>query len=460
MMDEIDSESSVYGANKTRWHTHAWRFGLAALILALITFFWLIHGSDAALSVDDLSGPKPKITTPKLELLPSVHISKVVGWQGDAKPQAAAGLQVNAFASDLDHPRWLLVLPNGDVLVSESSAPAHNTTGVWDWISGLLMRSASGSDHSPNKIILLRDSKGTGVADQRFTLLEGLNSPSGMALVGNTLYVADTDALLAFPYSIGQTSITAKPHKIIDIPANAPNMHWARNVIAAEDGKHLYVSVGSNSNIAEEGLDQETKRAAVLQVDPRTGEVNIYSTGMRNPNGMAYDPMSKAIWVTVNERDMLGPDVPPDYLTRLEFGAHYGWPYSYWGGYMDTRVDPNTPDELQYYKRPEYALGAHTASLGLVFADASKLGASYGYGAFIAQHGSWNRRPQAGYRLVYVPFEANGYPKQLPQEVLTGFLDKDGNAQGRPVDVVADHRGALLVSDDAGNRIWRVGAAR
>jgi glucose/arabinose dehydrogenase len=445
----------------TRWTTHL--IAIPVLLIAVIGggLAYFLHGAEAKLTVDEVSGPHPKITDPKQELLPSVHISKVVHWQGDAKPVAAPGLQVQAFATGLDHPRWLLTLPNGDVLVSESNTPAHPVQGFMDWISGILMSSANGSDHSPNKIILLRDTKASGVADQRFTLLEGLKSPSGMAYVDGTLYVANTDALLAYPYKLGDTSLAAKPRKIADLPANLPNMHWARNVIPSEDGKTLYVSVGSNSNIADGGFDAEKSRANVLQIDPKTGETRIYSGGMRNPNGMAFDPKSKAIWVTVNERDMLGPDLPPDFMTRLEFGADYGWPYTFWGGYTDPRIDPNLPDNrLQYFKRPEYALGAHTASLGIVFSNDAKLGPAYPYGVFVAQHGSWNRRPQVGYRVVYIPFEANGYPKAKPVEVLTGFLDKDGNAQGRPVDVVLDKTGALLVSDDAGNRVWRVSAAR
>ncbi len=443
--------------NKVRWRIHL--LLAPALILAIIlgTLIYLLNGTAAAVSEDLLTGPRPKITEPKTEwLLPSVHLSSVVGWRGDAKPQAGPGLKVNAFATGLENPRWLLTLPNGDVLVSESNRPARPTTGLMDWITRLVMSRASGSDHSPDKILLLRDSKGNGTADQRFTLLEGLHSPSGMALVGDTLYVANTDALVAYPYTLGATRITAPAVKIIDLPANAPNMHWPRNVIASTDGKLLYVTVGSNSNIAEGGMDAEVNRAAVLEVDPAKKEFRIYATGLRNPNGLAIEPHSKAIWTTVNERDQLGPDLPPDYMTRVEFGADYGWPYAYWGGYMDVRVDPNTPDRLQYYKRPEYALGAHTAPLGIAFAGDARLGAAFSKGAFVAQHGSWNRRPQSGYRLVYIPFGDNDYPSGKPAVVLSGFLDQDGNAQGRPVDVVVDKSGALLVSDDAGNRIWRI----
>ncbi len=442
----------------TSWRKHLIFFPLMLLLIGAAVVLYLVRGQAAQLTVDELTGPHPKITAPKLELLPSIHIANIVHWQGDAKPIAAPGLSVKAFATGLDHPRWLLGLPNGDVLVSESNSPAHPTTGIKDWITKWMLSTGQGADHSPNKIMLLRDTKGTGVADQSFTLLEGLNSPSGMLLVGDTLYVADTDALLAFPYHVGETKIIAKPRKVIDLPAAAPNMHWARNVILAEDGKHLYVSVGSNSNIAEDGLDAEHHRANVLEVDPANGATRIYAAGMRNPNGMAIEPKSKTVWVTVNERDMLGPDVPPDYMTRLEFGSDYGWPYSYWGGYMDQRVDPNVPDQLQYFKRPEYALGAHTASLGIAFAGEAKLGKAFANGAFIAQHGSWNRRPQVGYRVIFVPFGANGYPNGKPTEILTGFLNTDGNAQGRPVDVIIDKSGGLLVSDDSGNRIWRVTA--
>ncbi len=445
--------------SKVRWRIHLLLAPLLILTIVCGTVAYLIHGSAAALSEGELTGPHPKITPPKTEwVLPSVHISKVVGWKGDARPLAAPGLEVRAFATGLDHPRWLFGLPNGDVLVSESNAPARAAVGVMDWVSRRLMRRATGSDHSPDKIILLRDTRGTGFADQRFTLLEGLHSPSGMALVGETLYVANTDALLAYPYKSGDTKITAKPQKIIDLPANAPNMHWARNVIASADGKLLYVTVGSNSNIAEDGFEAEQNRAAVLEVDIAKRDFRIFATGLRNPNGLALEPRTQAIWTTVNERDQLGPDLPPDYMTRVEFGADYGWPYAYWGGYIDTRVEPNDPGRLQYYKRPDYALGAHTAPLGIVFTQGAKLGAGFGNGAIVAQHGSWNRRPQTGYRLIYVPFGGNGYPNGKPVELLGGFLNKDGDAQGRPVDAIVDQSGALLVSDDAGNRIWRVTA--
>lgn len=433
-------------------------FLLLAVFAAAIYFVG--KGEPAKLSVAAVTGVKPEISTPNRERFPLINLAKPVGWANGAKPAAANGLVVNAFADKLDHPRWMYLLPNGDVLVAETNSPPRPKEGIVDWVMNLLMGRAGAGSPSANRITLLRDSNGDGVADQRSALLEGLNSPFGMALIGETLYVANTDAVLAFPYKEGDTKVTAKAQKIVDLPGGYN--HWARNLIPTEDGKRLYVTVGSASNIGERGMDKEVNRAAILEVDPAKKSFRIFATGLRNPNGLAYEPLSKALWTTVNERDMLGGDLVPDYLTRVEFGADYGWPNSYWGGYEDRRVEPLRPDRLEYVKRPDYALGPHVAALGLAFADATNLGRAYANGAFIGLHGSWNRKPVSGYKVVFVPFGTNGYPlpDSKPQDFLTGFLNSKGEAQGRPVGVTADRTGGLLVADDVGNIIWRVALPR
>jgi glucose/arabinose dehydrogenase len=442
----------------------------ALIILGLLTtagigaYWYLLTPAEAQLAVEDVMGPTPTISAPRREDFPSIKIGDVVGWGLEGRPVAGSGLKVAAFADKLDHPRWMLVLSNGDILVSESSAPTRKTQGIADWIGRTLIKRAGGADPSADRITLLRDTNDDGVADFRSILLSkanGLFSPSGMAVVGETLYVGNTNALLSFPFKVGDTRIGAKGTKLFDIPASAPNNHWARNVVASPDGSNLYITVGSNSNIGENGMESERARACVYEYDLKTRERRIFATGLRNPNGLAWEPSSKALWVTVNERDMLGPDVPPDYMTQLDFGANYGWPQSYWGGYEDLRVEPRLPDELQYFKRPDYALGPHTASLGLSFANGAALGPAFANGAFVAQHGSWNRVPASGYKVLFIPFGDNGFPAKGGKriDVLTGFLSKDGDAQGRPVDVRVDKRGGLLVTDDAGGRIWRVTAS-
>jgi glucose/arabinose dehydrogenase len=397
------------------------------------------------------------------EAFPSIRIAKVVGWAADTKPVAAQDLAVAEYARDLDHPRWLKLLPNGDILVAESTQPSREAAGLGDRIARYIMKSANGSDASANRITLLRDSDGDGKVDVRSVLLtaaNGLNSPYGMELVGDTLYIANTDALLAFPYKEGDTKITAKGEKIVPLPAGVPNNHWARNVIASPDKKTLLVTVGSNSNIGENGLKSEEYRANVLEVFPKQKTFRIFTAGLRNPNGLAYEPKTGYLWTTVNERDQLGPDTPPDYLATVDFGGHYGWPWYYWR-LPDNRVQPQRPDLQQYVKKPNYALGPHTASLGLAFAGSAKLGDKFANGAFIGQHGSWNRVPPSGYKVVYIPFNERGFPdaKAKPIDVLTGFLSAKNEAQGRPAGVAIDKSGALLVADDAGNRIWRVSAA-
>jgi glucose/arabinose dehydrogenase len=372
-------------------------------------------------------------------------------------PQSAPGTQVVAFASGLDHPRWLYVLPNGDVLVAESNAPPkpEDGKGIKGWLMGLVMKWAGAGVPSANRITLLRDSDGDGVADVRSVLLDGLNSPIGMALVGNDLYIANSDAIVRFPYAAGDTRISARASKVVNLPAGPINHHWTKNLIASPDGSKLYVTVGSNSNVAERGMEAEVERAAIWEVDIGSGAHRLFATGLRNPNGLAWEPHSGALWTVVNERDELGSDLVPDYLTSVRDGGFYGWPYSYYGPHIDERVTPPRPDLVAAAIAPDYALGPHTAPLGLSSSAGTTLPEVFTKGMFIGQHGSWNRRPHSGYKVIFVPFD-KGKPSGEPVDVLTGFLSGDGNAFGRPVGVVLDKSGALLVADDVGNVVWRV----
>ncbi|ANI78707.1 MULTISPECIES: PQQ-dependent sugar dehydrogenase [Sphingobium] len=433
---------------------------LIILVLVAGVIFYFAQGDKAQLAVGADTGKEPVFTAPRSELIPTMNVADVKGWAAGEKPVAAKGLSVARFAEGLSHPRSLLALPNGDILVAETNSPPRPSGGIVNRIMTHLMDKAGAGVPSANRITLLRDADGDGRAEVKTAFLTGLHSPYGMALVGDTLYIANTDALMAFPYKAGETRITAKGRKILNLPANAPNMHWTKSLAASPEGL-LYVGVGSNSNIGENGLDGEANRAAVLEVNPKTGGYRIYASGLRNPVGLAFEPKSGALWGVVNERDMLGGDLVPDYLTRVEFGAFYGWPWNYWGGYEDRRVQPQRPEVREYTKRPDYALGNHVAPLGLAFADKVKIGGTLANGAFVGLHGSWNRKPAAGYKVVFVPFAANGeVGKAKPVDVLSGFLNADGDAHGRPVDVAADAKGALLVSDDVGNVIWRVTGAR
>jgi glucose/arabinose dehydrogenase len=402
-------------------------------------------------------GSHPTLPPPNPTLLPTVNIAPAKGWPAGAKPQAAAGLAVNAFATNLDHPRWLYVLPNGDVLVAETNAPPkpEDGKGIKGWVMKQVMQRAGAGVPSANRITLLRDANGDGSAETRTVFLQGLNSPFGMALVGNSLYVANTDGLVRFPYHSGVTRITAPGVKVLDLPAGSINHHWTKNVIASRDGARLYVTVGSNSNVGENGMQNEVNRAAIWEVDPASGGSRLFASGLRNPNGLAWQPQSGALWTAVNERDEIGSDLVPDYMTSVKDGAFYGWPYSYYGQHVDTRVQPPRPDWVAKAIAPDYALGAHTASLGLAFYEGNLLPKRYRNGAFIGQHGSWNRQPRSGYKVIFVPF-ANGHPAGNPEAVLSGFVDKNGNALGRPVGVAVDSVGAVLVADDVGNSIWRV----
>lgn len=365
------------------------------------------------------------------------------------------------FASDLDHPRWLYVLPNGDVLVAETNAPPRpdDGKGIRGLVFNYFMKKAGAAVPSANRITLLRDADGDGIAETRSAFLTALNSPFGMALVGDVLYVANTDAVVRFPYSPGATSITASPVKVVDLPAGPLNHHWTKNLIAKADGSRLYVSVGSNSNVAENGILQERDRAAILEVDPAAGVYRVFASGLRNPVGMAWHAETGELWTTVNERDELGSDLVPDYMTSVKDGGFYGWPYSYYGQHVDERVEPRRPDLVATAIVPDYALGPHTASLGLADAKGSRLPAPFKTGMFVGQHGSWNRSPRSGYKVIFVPFR-QGRPSGQPIDVLTGFLDAEGHARGRPVGVAIDARGALLVADDVGNAVWRVTASQ
>jgi glucose/arabinose dehydrogenase len=417
-------------------------------------------GGPARLPVSAGTGPTPTLPAPNGSLIPTVNVAKASGWPPGAHPTAAAGTSVNALAEGLQHPRWLYVLPNGDVLVAETNAPPkpEDGKGIKGWVMKKLMSRAGAGVPSANRITLLRDADGDGVAETRSVLLSGLHSPFGMALVGQQLYVADTDAVLRFPYTEGETQITAKGEKVVDLPGGPINHHWTKNVVASPDGKKLYVTVGSNSNVAENGIAAEQGRAAIWEVDPATGEHRIFASGLRNPNGMGFEPDTKVLWVSVNERDELGSDLVPDYMTSVKDGAFYGWPYSYYGAHVDTRVKPQRPDLVASAVVPDYALGPHTASLGMTFSTGSTL-PPFAHGAFVGQHGSWNRKPHSGYKVIYVPFDG-GKPSGPPVDVLTGFLHDGKEACGRPVGVAVDRRGALLVADDVGNTVWRVSATK
>lgn len=414
-------------------------------------------GESSTLQVSDGTGPAPKLPEPNKTLIPTVNIAEAIGWPQGAKPTPAQGLQVGAFAEGLDHPRWLYVLPNGDVLVAETNAPPKpdDSKGIRGWVMKKVMGRAGAGVPSPNRITLLRDANHDGIAETRTVFLENLNSPFGMTLVGNDLYVADTDRLIRFPYKEGDTQINAQPTKVVDLPGGTLNHHWTKNVIASRDGSKLYVTTGSNSNVGENGMEAEEGRAAIWEVDRASGKHRIFASGLRNPNGLAWEPRTGALWTAVNERDEIGSDLVPDYITSVKDGAFYGWPYSYYGQNVDARVEPQNPALVAKAIAPDYAVGPHTASLGLTFAEGSTLPAPFTEGAFIGQHGSWNRKPHSGYKVIFVPFN-DGKPVGQPVDVLTGFLDADEKAQGRPVGVVIDKQGGLLVADDVGNKIWRV----
>lgn len=409
----------------------------------------LAHNADA--------GTQPIIAAPNTGLLPTVNVAPASRWEAGSSPQPANGLTVHAMAAGLNHPRWLHVLPNGDVLVAETNAPAPRDGGggLRGWVMRLLMKRAGSAGVSADRITLLRDVDGDGIAELKSVLLTNLHSPFGMALVGNNLYVANTDRIVRFPYVHDATRINDGGTVVAVLPATPPNYHWTRNLIAHPDGSRLYVTVGSNSNIGEHGMEHEVDRAAILEVDLATGTRRVFASGLRNPNGLAWNPRNGTLWTVVNERDELGSDLVPDYLTSVRDGGFYGWPCCYFGTHVDARVQPQRPDLVARALRPDYALGAHVAPLGLAFNTGALLSGPFREGVFIAEHGSWNRRPLSGYKVVFVAFRA-GRPVGLPQDVLTEFLDGDGRARGRPAGVAIDRTGALLVADDVGNVVWRV----
>lgn len=407
-------------------------------------------------------GARPEMPAPEgKKLIPTVKVAEATGWPAGRMPLPADSLAVNALASGLDHPRWLYVLPNGDVLVAETNGPKRpkDEEGIKAKVMKKMRSKAGAGTPSANRITLLRDGDGDGVAETRSVLIENLHSPFGMALIGNELFVANTDGIVKFPYRSGETRITAQAVPVTDLPGGERNHHWTKNIIASRDGTKLYATVGSNSNVAENGMSEEEGRAAIYEVDVKTGAKKLFATGLRNPNGMAWEPSSGALWTVANERDELGNDLVPDYLTSVKQDTFYGWPYSYYGQHVDARVEPPRPDLVARAVAPDYALGAHVAALGLTYShnSPSALPRKLSDGMFVGEHGSWNRDPPAGYKVVFIPF-ANGRPSGEPVDVLTGFVSNEGQAMGRPVGVAIDGKGALLVADDVGNAIWRVTA--
>ncbi|PHQ26136.1 sorbosone dehydrogenase [Marinobacter guineae] len=435
-----------------------WPISLALLPLVVLLS---ACGGHARLPAQAGTGANPELPPPNPTLIPTVEIAPAVGWPDGTTPTPTANREVTAFAKGLDHPRWLYVLPNGDVLVAETNAPPGKSGigGIKGWVMKRVMERAGAAVPSANRITLLRDTDGDGKAEFRSVFLQGLHSPFGMALVGDTLYVANANALLKVPYQSGETTITAAPVKVIDLPGKGEelNHHWTKSLLASADGAHLYVGVGANSNVAENGMHVEHMRAAILEIDAATGAMRVFASGLRNPVGLDWEPHTGALWAVVNERDELGSDLVPDYLTSVRRGAFYGWPYSYYGQHVDERVSPQQPELVARAVSPDFALGAHVAPLGLAFNNSSVAG--LGEGAFVGLHGSWNRRPLNGYEVVFVPF-TDGRPTGPMRVVLSGFVDADGNARGRPVGVSLDGRGGLLVADDVGNSVWRVTASR
>jgi glucose/arabinose dehydrogenase len=412
-------------------------------------------------------GSAPRLQEPNPPWIPTVDIAPAVGWPQGTKPIPAAGLDVIALATELDHPRWLAVLPNGDVLVAETNAPPRpeDGRGVKGWVMKMVMKRAGAGVPSANRVTLLRDADHDGRAEVRSVFLDGLNSPFGMALVGDKLYVANTDSVLEFPYTEGAMRIAAPGRKVADLPAGPLNHHWTKNLIASADGSKLYVTVGSNSNVADSGMAVEEGRAAIWEITLPAGAKRLFAGGLRNPNGMAWEPQTGSLWAVVNERDELGNDLVPDYLTSVREAGFYGWPYSWYGHHVDSRVAPGRPDLVASAIVPDYALGSHVAALGLAaarddaltraLAAAAGSTAQAAAGMFVGLHGSWNRKPPSGYKVIFVPF-AGGRPSGLPVDVLTGFVSPEGDAFGRPVGVAIAQDGALLVADDVGNTVWRV----
>jgi len=432
-------------------------FSIVCLAVALVA---VACGEISQIPESETWGPNPKLGDVQHPLIPTVNVAEAQGWPEGGQPTAPQGWKVTPFATGLSHPRWLYVLPNGDVLVAESNKPQSQEkekSSIRSFFEGIFMKKAGAGVPSADRVTLLRDANSDGVAETKAALIENLRSPIGMALVGSDLYIANADAIVKVPFKPGDTRIDAAPVKVTDLPSGI-NHHWTKTLVASRDGSKLYVGVGSNSNVGENGLDAEEGRAAVWEVDTATGSKRMYASGLRNPVGIAWEPQTNALWAVANERDELGSDLVPDYLTSVQEGAFYGWPWSYWGQHVDTRVDPPNPQKVASAKAPDYSLGNHVAPLGLAFAD-GKLPAPFANGAFVGEHGSWNRNPRAGYKVVFVPFNG-GKPGALPIEFLTGFLSPDGKAWGRPVGVALDGKGGVLVADDVGNAVWRVSPAK
>jgi glucose/arabinose dehydrogenase len=410
-------------------------------------------------SPDNQVGPDVVLPAPHNYLLPPMKIATPTPWENGQAPTAGAGLKVQAFATGLIHPRSVFTLPNGDVLVAETDGPHPPVNRPKDYIMGVIKGSAGKGPKAPNDIILLRDSHHAGVADQRFTFMTHRHSPFGMALIGNDLYVADTDAVIRFHYTPGQTTMTDPGEKLTDLPGGPIDHHWTKSMVASPDGTKLYVGIGSNSNITENGMPAEFERAAIWEVDVATGAHRLYATGTRNPNGLTFEPVTHKLWAVINERDELGPNLVPDYMTSITDHGFYGWPYSYWGKHLDPRVKPQAPELVAKAIVPDYGLGSHVAPLGMAFSIGAAMPPQYRGGAFVGEHGSWDRDPFNGYKVIYIPF-AKGRPAGKPVDVLTGFLTADGHAHGRPVGLATEIDGSLLVADDLGNSVWRVSAAQ
>ena len=404
-------------------------------------------------------GPDPELPKPRQYLIPPMHVAPVAGWQAGETPTVPAGLRIRALATGFEHPRSLYVLPNGDILVVEANGPPQPIHRPKEIIMRRVQRYAGAGAPSANRITLLRDRDGDGVPELRTAFLEGLHSPFGIALVGSDLYVANADAVIRYPYVEGQTRISGAGAKLTDLPGGPMNHHWTKNLLASSDGSKLYASVGSDSNITENGIEAEKGRAAIWEIDRATGAARIFGSGLRNPTAMQWEPATGRLWAVVNERDEIGPNLVPDYLTSVRDGGFYGWPYSYYGRHLDPRVMPQRPDLVARAISPDYALGSHVAPLGLLFYTGSALPAGLRGGAFVSEHGSWNRPRLSGYKVVYVPF-ANGRPSGMPRDIVTGFLDGRNHARGRPVGLAADRAGGLLIADDLGNTVWRVTAGR
>jgi glucose/arabinose dehydrogenase len=402
-------------------------------------------------------GANPVLPAVQQYLLPPIRIARPAPWGNDT-PKVSQGLQVHALATGLEHPRSLYVLPNGDVLVVESNGPKAPVFRPKDIITGWVQWFAGAKAKDANRITLLRDSNGDGIPEVRTVFLDHLNSPFGVALIGHDLYVANTDAIMRYPYQDGETTITAKGTKLTDLPGGPIDHHWTKSLLASRDGAKLYVGVGSNSNIAENGIEAEHERAAIWEVDTATGAHRVYASGVRNPTGLGWEPETGKLWAIANERDEIGPDLVPDYLTSVQDGGFYGWPYSYYGAHLDPRVEPQRPDLVAKAIVPDYALSSHVAPLGLAMYTGSALPASFRGGAFVSEHGSWDRTPLNGYKVVFVPFR-DGKPSGVTQDVVTGFLDANDDARGRPVGLAVDQGGALLIADDVGNTVWRVSSA-